>query len=91
MVEPLSSLREGEIAEVVWIISEADIRDMLGETAFCLVKPSPVCLKTRHDSYVYTKYADGWLLCGKNIQKRYWYRADIIIACQYLFCNYNAL
>ena len=30
MVEPLSKLREGEIAEVVWIISEADIRDMLG-------------------------------------------------------------
>ena len=45
MVEPLSSLREGEIAEVVWIISEADIRDMLGgngflsgETITCLFK-----------------------------------------------------
>ena len=45
MVEPLSSLREGEIAEVVWIISEADIRDMLGrngflsgETVTCLFK-----------------------------------------------------
>lgn len=34
MVEPLSSLREGEIAEVVWIISEADIRDMLGRNGF---------------------------------------------------------
>ena len=29
MVEPLSGLGEGEMAEVVWIISEADVREML--------------------------------------------------------------
>ena len=40
MVEPLSSLREGEIAEVVWIISEADIRDMLGRNGFLFKNPT---------------------------------------------------
>ena len=45
MVEPLSGLGEGEMAEVVWIISEADVRDMLGRSGFlygevltCLLK-----------------------------------------------------
>lgn len=45
MVEPLSGLREGEAAEVVWIISEADVREMLGRSGFlygeavtCLLK-----------------------------------------------------
>ena len=43
MVEPLSGLVEGEMAEVVWIISEA--REMLGRSGFlygevltCLLK-----------------------------------------------------
>ena len=34
MVEPLSGLVEGEMAEVVWIISEADVREMLGRSGF---------------------------------------------------------
>ena len=34
MVEPLSGLGEGEMAEVVWIISEADVREMLGRSGF---------------------------------------------------------
>ena len=45
MVEPLSGLVEGEMAEVVWIISEADVREMLGRSGFlygevltCLLK-----------------------------------------------------
>lgn len=45
MVEPLSGLGEGEAAEVVWIISEADVREMLGRIGFlygeavtCLLK-----------------------------------------------------
>ena len=45
MVEPLSGLGEGEMAEVVWIISEADVREMLGRSGFlygevltCLLK-----------------------------------------------------
>ncbi len=45
MVEPLSGLCEGEAAEVVWIISEADVREMLGRSGFlygeavtCLLK-----------------------------------------------------
>ncbi len=45
MVEPLSGLGEGEAAEVVWIISEADVREMLGQSGFlygeavtCLLK-----------------------------------------------------
>lgn len=45
MVEPLSGLGEGEAAEVVWIISEADVREMLGRSGFlygeavtCLLK-----------------------------------------------------
>ena len=43
MVEPLSGLVEGEMAEVVWIIS--DVREMLGRSGFlygevltCLLK-----------------------------------------------------
>lgn len=45
MVEPLSRLSEGERAEVIWIISEEDVREMLvrngflcGETITCLIK-----------------------------------------------------
>ena len=45
MVEPLSGLGEGEAAEVVWIISETDVREMLGRSGFlygeavtCLLK-----------------------------------------------------
>lgn len=45
MVEPLSGLGEGEEAEVVWIISDADVREMLGRSGFlygeavtCLLK-----------------------------------------------------
>ena len=45
MVEPLSGLSEGEEAKVVWIISEADVREILGRSGFlygeavtCLLK-----------------------------------------------------
>lgn len=45
MVEPLSGLRESETAEVVWVISEADIREILSQNGFlygevitCLLK-----------------------------------------------------
>ena len=51
MVEPLSGLVEGEMAEVVWIISEADVREMLGRSGFlygevltCLLKNPQGCL-----------------------------------------------
>ncbi len=47
MVEPLSGLGEGEMAEVIWIISDADVREMLGRSGFlygevltCLLKNS---------------------------------------------------
>lgn len=91
MVEPLSSLREGEIAEVVWIISEADIRDMLGrngflsgETVTCLFKKpgtAAMCIQNTQTGGCY----------AGRIYKRDTGTADIISACQYLFCNYNAL
>ena len=45
MVEPLSGLRESETAEVVWIISESDIKEILSQNGFlygevitCLLK-----------------------------------------------------
>ena len=64
MVEPLSGLVEGEMAEVVWIISEADVREMLGRSGF-LYGEVLTC--------VYTEYAGGWWLYGRNIQKKYLY------------------
>lgn len=64
MVEPLSGLGEGEMAEVVWIISEADVREMLGRSGFlygevltCLLKnpgPAAVCIQDTQAGGGYT-------------------------------------
>lgn len=69
MVEPLSGLVEGEMAEVVWIISEADVREMLGRSGFLYGEVLTCLLKIRPGSCVYTEYAGGWWLYGRNIQR----------------------
>ena len=90
MVEPLSSLREGEIAEVVWIISEADIRDMLGRNGFLSGETVTCLFKTRHAAMCIQNTQTGGCY-AERIYKRDTGTADIISACQYLFFNYNAL
>ena len=73
MVEPLSGLVEGEMAEVVWIISEADVREMLGRSGFLYGEVLTCLLKNPARQCVYTEYAGGWWLYGRNIQKKYLY------------------
>ena len=64
MVEPLSGLRESETAEVVWIISESDIKEILSQNGFlygevitCLLKKSgtaAVCIQNTQAGNCYT-------------------------------------
>lgn len=53
MVEPLSGLVEGEMAEVVWIISEADVREMLGRSGFLYGGGPDLSVKKSRPAAVY--------------------------------------
>ena len=73
MVEPLSGLVEGEMAEGVWIISEADVREMLGRSGF-LYGEVLTCLLKNPARYIQNTQAGGGYTGG--IYKRNTCTAD---------------
>ena len=90
MVEPLSSLREGEIAEVVWIISEADIRDMLGRNGFLSGETVTCLFKNPARQLCVYKIRRRVVAMREEYTKRYWY-GGYNIRLPVSLCNYNAL
>ena len=68
MVEPLSGLGEGEMAEVVWIISEADVREMLGRSGFLYGEVLTCLLKN-----------PARQLCVYRIRRREEYTKEILV------------